>query len=274
MCPKSGGDAICAPSLSIRCRPSSKWLNIVLDLNGVLCQCVERSSASRHGQTFREDQHIYSLWISTLVGPKGVYCRPRVRKFLSFISGFAARVVVWSSMKRSTVELIVRFFFHDLPSPYAILGQNECTNIEIGDGQFVFGFNENKLIFLEIMLQQLFKGSASFSPFTNDNNILIDDFPEKNACNESENTIFLWSWSWYKLESNYLLDTLAPWLTRLNTQCMPGFFWEYVDQNRIGCPPLAADDPLLLHMMRGMALSAKNVGVHYNVVGVLDFNYR
>ena len=40
----------------------------------------------------------------------------------------------------------------------------------------------------------------------------------------------------------------------------------------IGCPPLAADDPLLLHMMRGMALSAKNVGVHYNVVGIPDFN--
>ena len=48
----------------------------------------------------------------------------------------------------------------------------------------------------------------------------------------------------------------------------------YVDQNWIGCPPLAADDPLLLHMMRGMALSAKNVGAHYNVVGVPDFNYR
>ena len=67
------------------------------------------------------------------------------------------------------------------------------------------------------------------------------------------------------------LDTLAPWLTRLNAQCMPGFLREFVDRNRIGCPPLAADDPLLLHMMRGMALFAKNVGVHYNVVGVPDF---
>ena len=70
------------------------------------------------------------------------------------------------------------------------------------------------------------------------------------------------------------MDTLAPWLTRLNMQCMPGFLREYVNQNRIGCPPLVADDPLLLHMMRGMALSAKNVGVHYNVVGVADFNCR
>ena len=229
MCAKSGGDAIGAPSLSIGCRPSSKWLNIVLDLNGVLCQCVERLSASRRGRTFREDQHVYSSWIPTLVGPKGVYCCPRVCEFLHFISGFAARVVIWSSMKRSTVELIARFLFHDLPSPYAILGQNECTNIEIGDDQFVFSFNENKLIFLKIMLQQLFRGSATFSYFTNDNTILIDDSPEKSVCNESGNAIFLESWSRNEPESNYLLDTLAPWLTRLNTQCMPGFLWEYID---------------------------------------------
>ena len=181
MRPKSGGDAVGAYLLSIGCKPSLKWLNIVLDLNGVLCQCVERSSASRHRQTFREDQHVYSLRIPTLVGPKGVYCRPCVREFLPFISSFAARVVVWSSMKRSTVELIASFLFHDLPSPYAILGQNECTTIEIGDGQFVFNFNENKLIFLKIMLQQLFRGSATFLPFTNDNTILIDDSLEKSV---------------------------------------------------------------------------------------------
>ena len=54
---------------------------------------------------------------------------------------------------------------------------------------------------------------------------------------------------------------------------MPSQFREYVDQNRIGCPPLAVDDPLLLHMMQGMALFAKNVGVHYNVVKVPDLNY-
>ena len=274
MCAKSGGDTIGAPSLSIGCRQSSKWLNIVLDLNGVLCQCVERSSTSRHKRTLREDQHVYSSWIPTLVGPKGMYYHPRVSEFLRFISGFATRVVVWSSMKRSTIEPIAYFLFHDLPSPYAILGQNECTNIEIGDGQFVFSFNENKLIFLKIMPQQLFRGSATFSAFTNDNTIFIDGSLEKSVCNESGNAIFLESWSRNGPESNYLLDTLVPWLSCLNTQCMPGFLQECVDQNQVGCPPLATDDPLLLHMMWGMALSAKNVGVHYNVVGVPDFNCR
>ena len=93
MCPKSGGDAIGAPWLSIGCRASSKWLNIVLDLNGVLCQCVERSSASRHGRTFREDQHVYSSHIPTLVGPKGVYV---VFMFVSFyVSLVGLRPGLW-----------------------------------------------------------------------------------------------------------------------------------------------------------------------------------
>ena len=130
-----------------------KWLNIVLDLNGVLCECVERSVASRHGQTFCEDQYVYFSQIPTLVGPKGVYCHPCVREFLRCFSSFAARVVVWSSMKRTTIEQIARFLFYDLPTSFSILGLNQCTNIEIGDGRFVFSFNENRLIFLKIMPQ-------------------------------------------------------------------------------------------------------------------------
>ena len=129
------------------------------------------------------------------------------------------------------------------------------------------------MIFLKIMPQELFKSSGVLSPFTNDNTILIDDSPEKSVCNESGNEIFL-EWSRNEPKSNYLLDTLVPWLTRLNTQCMPEFLRKYIDQNRIGCPSLAVDDPLLLHMMRGMALSAKNVDIYYNVVGVPDFNCR
>ena len=71
-------------------------------------------------------------------------------------------------------------------------------------------------------------------------------------------TIFLESWSRNESDNNYLLDTLLPWLSRINMHCMPGLLKKYIDQNQIGCPPLAADDPLLLHMIRRMALSAKN----------------
>ena len=79
------------------------------------------------------------------------------------------------------------------------------------------------------MLQQLFRGSATFLPFTNDNTILIDDSSEKSVCYESGNAIFLELRSRNESESNYCLDTLAPWLSRLNMHCMPGLLRKYVD---------------------------------------------
>ena len=145
-----------------------------------------------------------------------------------------------------------------------------CTNIKIGDGQFVFSFNENKLIFLKILLHQLFSTATASSPFSNENTILIDESPEKSVYNETRNAIFIESWSRHHMENDFLLDTLALWLSRLNIYYMLGELREYVNQNQIGSFPLAADDPLLLHMMRGMALSAKNVGVHYNVLEVTN----
>ena len=55
-------------------------------------------------------------------------------------------------MKKATAEQVARYLFHDLSPPFVILGQNHCTNIEIGDDQFVLSINENKCIFLKILL--------------------------------------------------------------------------------------------------------------------------
>ena len=139
------------PQIAIQLKPSLKWLNIVLDLNGVLSQCVERFVAARHGRTFCEDEHVYPSSIPTLVSPKGVYCCPHVREFLHSISKFATQVVIWSSMKRTIIEDIANFLFYDLSAPFAILGQSHCSNNEIGDSKFVLNFNENKLIFLKLL---------------------------------------------------------------------------------------------------------------------------
>ena len=84
-------------------------------------------------------------------------------------------------MKRTTIELIARYLFYGLPLLFAILGQSHCTNIDIGDGQLVFSFNKNKLIFLKIMPQQLFTFLANSWPFSNENILLIDDFLEKSV---------------------------------------------------------------------------------------------
>ena len=132
---------------------------------------MERSAAARHGRSFFEDQHLYSSRVPTLVGPKNVYCCQRVREFLRVLSNFVAHIVIWSSMKRTTIKRVARYLFHDLPPPFTILGQNHCSNIEIGDSQFVLSFNENKLIFLKVMPEQLFNCASASWPFNNDNTV-------------------------------------------------------------------------------------------------------
>ena len=226
----------------------------------------------RHGRTYSEGHHMYSSEIPTLVGPKGVYCRPHMREFLKWVSDFAARIVVWSSMKKTIVLSIANYLFHGLPPSFAILGQDHYQTIDVGEGKCVLRGNDRKLIFLKIMPIQLFNSLAELWLFTNDNTLLIDDSPEKSVCNVSGNAIFMESWSRQRLDFNLLMDTLAPWLISLSSNCKPGQFRKYVDENQIDVLPMSADDPLLLHLMRGMAMSAKNVGVHYNVIGVPGLN--
>jgi hypothetical protein len=103
-----------------------KLLNIVLDINGILCYCMEK--AATRGMLFVNDikQGIHSPTVPTIVGPKAVFMRPGLYEFFTTISEFATRVLIWSSMKRSTVEKIVQYLFRSLPLPFDILEQDSC----------------------------------------------------------------------------------------------------------------------------------------------------
>ena len=59
--------------------------------------------------------------------------------------------------------------------------------------------------------------------------------------------IFLESWSRHELNNNFILATLASWLIFINLYCTPDQFRNFVNENWIGSPPLATNDPLLLH---------------------------
>ena len=158
-----------------------------------------------------------------------------MREFLKCVSDFAARIVVWSSMKKTIVSSIVNYLFHGLPPPFAILGQDHYQTIDVGEGKCVLRGNDRKLIFLKIMPNQLFNSLAESWPFTNDNTLLIVDSPEKSVCNESGNAIFLESWSRQRLDFNFLMDTLTPWLISLSSKCKSGQFRKYIDENQM-CP--------------------------------------
>jgi hypothetical protein len=82
---------------------------------------MEKATTNR--MSFMNDvkDGIHSSAIPTIVGLKEVFTRPGLLETFTTISKFVARVFIWSSMKRSTVEKIVDYLFCDLPLPFDIL---------------------------------------------------------------------------------------------------------------------------------------------------------
>jgi hypothetical protein len=64
----------------------AKWLNIILDINGILCYCVEKAGTSRMPFVYDVRQGIHSSTVPTIVGPKAVFTYPGLLEFLTEIS--------------------------------------------------------------------------------------------------------------------------------------------------------------------------------------------
>jgi hypothetical protein len=237
--------------LSVVSTSPPKWLNIVLDINGILCHCMEKAATNKMAFVNDVKDGIHSSTIPTIVGPKAVFTRPSLLEFLTAISEFAARVFIWSSMKRSIIEQIVNYLFCGLPPSFEILGQDNCRKIETSRGKYLNVIGGSKEIFLINLSEALFIGSPHLD---GDNTLFIDDSPEKCVCNDSENCLFLHSWTPVAVTDDFLLHTLAPWLLQLHTDCNCEQLRNFVNRNRIGIRPLAADSQVLLHIANGMHL--------------------
>jgi hypothetical protein len=185
----------------------AKWLNIVLDINGILCHCMEKVGMSRMPFVYDERQGIHSSTVPTIVGPKAVFMRLGLLEFLTEISKFAARIFIWSSMKRSTVDKIVDYIIRSLPLPFDILGQDSCRKIETSRGKYLIVIDGSKEIFLKNLLEALFVGSAFLDE---ENTILIDVSPEKCVCNDRGNYLFLKTWTPLDSTDDFLIRMLAP----------------------------------------------------------------
>jgi hypothetical protein len=246
----------------------AKWLNLVLDINGILCHYMEKAGTSRMPFVYDESQGIHSSTVPTIVGPKAIFMRPGLLEFLTEISKFVARIFIWSSIKRSTADKIVGYLFRGLPLPFDILGQDSCRKIETSRGKYLIVIGGSKEIFLKNLSEALFVGSTLLDQA---NTILIDDSPKKCICNDRGNYLFLKTWSPLDSTNDFLMSTLAPWLLQLHRNCSRGQLRDFVNRNRIGVPPLAADSKELLHIAKGMALSSKNVHAKFEVLGVPGF---
>jgi hypothetical protein len=152
----------------------AKWLNIILDINGILCHCMEKAGTSRMPFVYDESQGIHSSTVLTIVEPKAIFTRPGLLEFFTEISKFATRIFIWSSMKRSTIDKIVDYLFHGLPLLFDILGQDSYRKIETSRGRYLTIISGSKEIFLKNLSKALFVGSTLLDQ---ENTILIDAVP-------------------------------------------------------------------------------------------------
>ena len=88
---------------------TKKWLNVVLDLNGILCVCLEARLMPR-GQAYVVGKKPHSGTVPFRAGPKAVYIRPSCQRFLTEL-GNVADITIWSSMRVSTVKSVCDLLF-------------------------------------------------------------------------------------------------------------------------------------------------------------------
>ena len=242
-----------------------KWLNVVFDLNKVLCQTALKLYVDNM-RTHRLEDRILCHRVPTIVGPKAVFARQDVGEFLRQVFDIADRVLVWTTMLKHNAEPVAKHLFCRYDLPFRIMGQEFCKKIELKDGYFLkYGL---KMHCLKVLSEALFNDPTLGTSFTADNMLLIDESPEKSVCNENGNAIFLDTWNHRIRRDNVLLGVLLPWLRRVHSKCPPGQLCSFVDANHIGQKPLSASDSTLKDMMPGMQMSVDEVGFRYELPGI------
>ena len=144
--------------------------------------------------------------VPTVVELKVVFTRFGLHEFLTAISKFAARVIIWSSMKRSTVEEIVHYLFLCLPQPFEVLGHDSCRKIKIYWEKYMKVIGGSKEIFLKNLSKAVFVESTQLN---RENTIIID---EKCVCNDRGNFLFLETPIPLSVADDFFIRTLGQWL--------------------------------------------------------------
>jgi hypothetical protein len=223
-------------------RSAPRWLNIVFDLNGILCSCQEfrfRDPKLR----FNNDRATHSSTVPAHVGPKLVWVRPGCNAFLDALSKFAS-ISVWSSMKLGTTSTIAHYLFGSVTPPKVVYGQEHCKRVvtEVSNrvSRFLKVKGTEKDVFLKTLSVGLF--SKYGESFTLENTIIVDDSAYKHVLNNPENVLLADTWSPVGAGANdtFLLGVLLPWLQRLHSSADLGLRI-FRRQNPLGLPLLGSD---------------------------------
>jgi hypothetical protein len=69
-------------------RVNIKWLNLVLNLNGILCVCQDKRLMSK-GQAYMDGSRPHSSTISYLIGTKAVFIHSSYQRFFRKLGNVA-----------------------------------------------------------------------------------------------------------------------------------------------------------------------------------------
>ena len=191
---------------------SEKWLNVVMDLNGILSVCEDWKS-NQSTKQFNKSFAAHSTTIGAVVGMKVVYNRLNGLNFLEEL-GRIASIRVWSPMKISNVKGVVNYLFPKGKLPCVVLAQDLCKRLKCRDSSrqlttFMVSGTQKELFLKN--LDTLFLGYKGI--FNLGNTVIVDDTPLKYIMNRSQNVMLLNPWSncGNGEQDTFLLRTLLLW---------------------------------------------------------------
>ena len=157
--PSSCGEGIVEGSGCVVSDSLLEWLNVVFDLNRILCSTKPTWQSKGRRNT---DKLVHSSTLSFDVGPKFVWVRPGCVEFLSQLSSFAT-ITVWSSMFKDSAQKICDYLFGPvhLSTPIRVFGQEDCDRVPLrSEGTRTIFMKEEgtqKDIFLKTLSIHLFQ---------------------------------------------------------------------------------------------------------------------
>ena len=166
---------------------------MVFDLNGIFCHCTPRHRTMAAIPTWIMQDHA-PYKVLALVGPKVVLPRLGYKRFWERMSAMF-HLCIWSSMRKSTVNLVVEYLVARLPKPALVLGQEDCTSFkDMWDNVVMNPLKPQSPLFLESLVFKFWWPPISFDSGRNtttvSNTILADDCPYIFACNLDECGLF------------------------------------------------------------------------------------
>ena len=219
---------------------------LVFDLNGIFCNCTIRC----------RDSVVVPFWMvqdrapdkgPAFVGPKVVLPRLGYKQFWERMTPMF-HVCIWSSMKKSTVDLVVEFLFHGMSRPAIMLGQEDCITFkDIWNNELRNPLKPEAVLFFKSLNRILWRQPVSLDSgritASIANIVLVDDSPYKGCCNPTENTLFPDAFTTNKHATVDMISVLLPYFQRLFNTTMSDVR-DFVVTHRFGQPPVKHNDPI------------------------------